>query len=451
MVNFFAKQRRIDRPNKQAQAWGTNTQPSKCDGIQRLWNLLRRIPDRGSGRVKTGSGFEGSRIQWTKDVTRSYKLLGVLQASSQPGTKVLRAVHAGDGEELVVKVRNKPGVDTPAFANSKDEDSWRTSMELVLNLPPSPYIARVLDVLEDSRCYYVAMDYVIGTDLGRASRRRRFDNEELKMIIRQLLLALQAMHSSGVLHCDIKLENIVLDAKLSMKLVDFDDVGPYPAKQAEGEIRWVSGTDQYIAPEAYSGEVSAASDLFAAGVVLYKLVFGRFPFRACIFDDRPGENWVHSPAMEAIKARLEDAVVDWSAGSAEGRPAAISFCQKLMALDVRDRFSTASEALAHPWFMSDDAIKPTMGLEACPRAPQEYQAHPHRPSLEELEILTEVVKVSENSYPDSLDLEDTWPGSWVASEEPPRMTRHSTSSTITLDASVCAEAVEPFCSLASDT
>lgn len=319
-------------------------------------------------------------IRKIRDIDRSYIIGAVLQPSSQPGTEVCYAERTSDKKEVAIKIRKKgPGNDR-AFMSMKDERSWRKSMELLLKMPPSESLAGIPDVLEDKTSYYVAMDLVAGKDLGRVLRHRLLQAEEIRIVMRQLLFGLQVLHSSGILHRDVKLENIMLDSNLAVKLVDFDDVEPWPLEINEGETRWVRGTDQYIAPEEYSGDSSPQSDLFSAGVVLYKMLFQRFPFKAFIFDDRPGENWVGSPAMEAIRQRLESVSVNWSAEAADARPEAIKFCQKLMAVDAKSRFSSASEALAHPWLDG--------GMEAKRRdviAP--VRSVPHHPLVEELEVL----------------------------------------------------------------
>merc|ERR1719327_1440077 len=79
------------------------------------------------------------------------------------------------------------------------------------------------------------------------------------------------------------------------KLIDFDTVQDWEPMSPKAKD--VLGTDGYIAPEAYGGEYSPASDVYAVGVIMYKLLTGRFPSRPDIFDDEPGENWVGSEAM----------------------------------------------------------------------------------------------------------------------------------------------------------
>merc|ERR1719215_2216840 len=95
----------------------------------------------------------------------------------------------------------------------------------------------------------------------------------------------------------------------SVKLIDFDTVEDWSPKSPKATR--VLGTDQYIAPEAYEGRYSPASDIFAIGVIAYRLLAGTFPFRNSLFDDKPGENWVGSPKMREIRGKLQAVRLDW--------------------------------------------------------------------------------------------------------------------------------------------
>merc|ERR1719247_2602027 len=87
-----------------------------------------------------------------------------------------------------------------------------------------------------------------------------------------------------------------------VKVIDFDTLDQWTP--AAGVAKDVVGTDQYIAQEAYAGKYSPLSDVFAVGVIAYRLLCGRFPFHAELFDDEPGENWVGSPKMDEIRSKL---------------------------------------------------------------------------------------------------------------------------------------------------
>ena len=99
--------------------------------------------------------------------------------------------------------------------------------------------------------------------------------------------ALVAAHEKGILHGDIKPENIMLDASGQVKLLDFGVARRLPGEDPAGETLttvWVpgqvSGTPTYMAPEVLKGGMpDARADVFALGIVFYEMLSGRHPFR----------------------------------------------------------------------------------------------------------------------------------------------------------------------------
>lgn len=298
------------------------------------------------------------RILATSDFSKLFSLGAKVRDSGQIGTEVRHASRVSDGKVFVVKLRHKGrGVSPSAFLEPGIEASWRANTELMLNLPECKHIAAVAEAWEDMDSYYVVMEHVEGSDLFDLVYSRQLGGEELKLIIRQLLLSLQSLHAEGIIHRDVKLENIVVQGDC-VKLVDFDDIEAWPREREEC-TRWICGTDQYIAPEAYDGEHSPSSDLFSAGVVLYRMLTGHCPFNVMLFDDRPGENYAGSSKMKRIRARLECAPIDWSSCSRAklseaSKVVAMALCQQLMAVKQSARLGSASEALRHPFFDSPD-------------------------------------------------------------------------------------------------
>jgi eukaryotic-like serine/threonine-protein kinase len=128
-----------------------------------------------------------------------------------------------------------------------------------------PNLVGVYDFDAGARPYLV-MEYVPGGDLG--SRAAAGDVPEPKRLARELLLALRHIHAAGVLHRDIKPQNVLIDADGRARLTDFGIAQPHDATSLT-RAGHVIGTERYIAPEVRSGEpASERSDLFALGVVL---------------------------------------------------------------------------------------------------------------------------------------------------------------------------------------
>ncbi|HWY49354.1 MAG TPA: serine/threonine-protein kinase [Bryobacteraceae bacterium] len=142
-----------------------------------------------------------------------------------------------------------------------------------------PNVCRVYDVGEIDGHMYLSMEYVDGEDLASLLRRiGRLPSDKGIEIARKLCAGLAAAHEKGVLHRDLKPGNVMLDARGQVLLTDFGLAGL--ADQIAGaEVR--NGTPAYMAPEQLSGkEVTARSDIYALGLVLYEIFTGRRPFEA---------------------------------------------------------------------------------------------------------------------------------------------------------------------------
>jgi serine/threonine-protein kinase len=142
-----------------------------------------------------------------------------------------------------------------------------------------PYVCRVYDVGDVDGHTFLSMEYVDGEDLASLLRRiGRLPPDKALEIARQLCAGLAAAHRQGVLHRDLKPANIMLDGRGRAVMTDFGLAGL--ADQFEGsDVR--SGTPAYMAPEQLAGkEVTAKSDIYSLGLVLYEIFTGKRAFEA---------------------------------------------------------------------------------------------------------------------------------------------------------------------------
>lgn len=142
-----------------------------------------------------------------------------------------------------------------------------------------PNVCRVYDIGEFEGQHYISMEYVDGEDLASLLRRiGRLPADKALDIARRLCAGLAAAHEKGVLHRDLKPANVMLDGRGHVLITDFGLAGL--AGQFQGaDIH--SGTPAYMAPEQISGrEVTARSDIYSLGLVLYEMFTGRRPFEA---------------------------------------------------------------------------------------------------------------------------------------------------------------------------
>ena len=108
--------------------------------------------------------------------------------------------------------------------------------------------------------------------------KKRFSEEISRKIFLDILLAVETCHQSGISHCDIKLQNILLNSNFNLKLIDFG----YAKNIKDGLISEITGSKFYNAPEMFScatkGYDGTLADIFSLGVLLFVLVMGFYPF-----------------------------------------------------------------------------------------------------------------------------------------------------------------------------
>ena len=147
-----------------------------------------------------------------------------------------------------------------------------------------PHIARVYDVLEEKGELLLVMEYVEGTTLRERLNEGIGMDEFLETAI-QCGEALAAAHQKGILHGDIKPENIMLTPEHQVKVLDFGVARRLPLFDENAETQsleeTVSGTPAYMAPEVLLlRQGDARADIFSLGVVFYEALSGRHPFLA---------------------------------------------------------------------------------------------------------------------------------------------------------------------------
>lgn len=153
-----------------------------------------------------------------------------------------------------------------------------------------PNIVDIYDVGDDDNIHYIVMEYVKGHTLKQLIKKRGpLPTRETIWIMKQLTSALMEAHKNGLIHRDIKSQNILIKDDGTVKLADFGIAILNNAIQLTSKDS-VLGSVHYLAPELVKGEKSSMkSDIYSLGIVMYELLRGDVPFK--------GDN----PAQIALK------------------------------------------------------------------------------------------------------------------------------------------------------
>ena len=194
-----------------------------------------------------------------------------------------------------------------------------------------PNVVGVFDRGTYDGSHYIAMEYVEGASLNDLIERGLSVPEAVELV-RQVLAGARYAHAHGIVHRDLKPQNVLVDAEGRARVTDFGI-----ARAGVSEITQtgsVLGTAQYLSPEQAQGlPVTAASDIYSIGVLLYEALTGRVPFEA------------ESPVTVALKQVSERPRPPSELNPAVSR-ALDAVVLKALAKDPANRFASAEEFLA---------------------------------------------------------------------------------------------------------
>jgi serine/threonine protein kinase len=169
-----------------------------------------------------------------------------------------------------------------------------------------PNVCRVYDLGEADGQPFLSMEFIDGEDLASLLRRiGHLPGAKSLEIARKLCAGLAAAHEKGVVHRDFKPANIMIDSRGKVLITDFGLAvatgGKYVADPR-------SGTPAYMSPEQLAGAaVTARSDLYALGLVLYEMFVGQHPYGSGLREARPPAMRDVDPAVEAVVLRCLNA------------------------------------------------------------------------------------------------------------------------------------------------
>ncbi|MHC4938243.1 MAG: protein kinase domain-containing protein [Planctomycetota bacterium] len=190
---------------------------------------------------------------------------------------VFKAMHAKNKLHVALKVMKSECVDETGIARFKQE-AWAISAF------DHPNIVKVRDLAMHGGMHFIAMDFINGEDLLAAGFQKHLTFWQIADVIDKMADVLALVHGRNIWHRDIKPQNLILDNKGEVKLIDFgiatvEREQTDATKTAEGLIM---GTPAFLSPEQIArgkmGAVDGRADLYSLGAVMYYLLTGRRPF-----------------------------------------------------------------------------------------------------------------------------------------------------------------------------
>src|SRR3979409_1237315 len=205
---------------------------------------------------------------------------------------VYRAFDETLQRQVAIKLMNRE------VASESDQlERFRREARAVAQLS-HPHIVGVIDAGEDESRPYIVFEYVEGETLKeRIHELGRLPVDESLAYAIEIARALGSAHAHGIVHRDVKPQNVLVDEEGSAKVTDFGIARPLDQEGLTADGR-VLGTTDYVSPEQALGHpVTGQSDLYSLGIVLFEMLTGDVPFK--------GDNQV-AVAMKHVREQLPD-------------------------------------------------------------------------------------------------------------------------------------------------
>lgn len=178
------------------------------------------------------------------------------------------------GNQIAVKVLKEEFLDNEELVRRFKNESKAIS---ILN---HPNIVKVYDVSVTDQLQYIVMEYIDGITLKEYLKQRSgaLTWKEVVHFATQVLSALDHAHSKGIVHRDVKPQNIMLQADGSIKMMDFG-IARFSRAQSQTVSDKAIGSVHYISPEQAKGDhTDARTDIYSVGVMMYEMLSGKLPF-----------------------------------------------------------------------------------------------------------------------------------------------------------------------------
>jgi eukaryotic-like serine/threonine-protein kinase len=294
------------------------------------------------GDMTVDSGAAGG---WSLEPQKGGVALPVADAKFPPGSilsgryEILRILGEG-GMGAVYQARDRELDRLIALKIIRSELASRPDVlkrfkqELILSRKVThKNVVRIFDLGEFEGTKFITMEFIEGRDLkSLLNEKGKFPPEEATTIIRQVCRGLASAHAEGVIHRDLKPQNIMVEANGRASIMDFGIARSIEQSGMTGTGAMV-GTPDYMSPEQAKGSgVDSRSDLFALGLIFYEMLTGRSPYSA---DTALGKLLKRTQERPAPPNKIDKSVP---------RPLS-EICLKCLEIEPKNRYQKAEEIL----------------------------------------------------------------------------------------------------------
>lgn len=227
------------------------------------------------------------------------------------------------------------GVEFACKTLVKGEETVHREVEIMQHLSGHPGVVTLKAVYEDSESFHLVMELCSGGRLiDQMTKEGRYSEQRAANIFKELMMVIKYCHDMGVVHRDVKPENILLTTSGKIKLADFG----LAVRITNGQsLAGLAGSPAYVAPEVLNGNYSEKVDVWSAGILLHALLVGVLPFQGDSLED----------VFEAIKTvELNFHTGIWESVSKPAR----DLLDRILTRNADSRI-TAEEVLSHPWIL----------------------------------------------------------------------------------------------------
>jgi len=242
---------------------------------------------------------------------------------------VVEGVCKKSGEKFAIKCIKKTMVE------GEDIKLLRREIKIMKRVN-HPNILKLYEVFEDDEEFFLVMELVLGKELfDKIVERGQYSERDASNIVRQIVAAVDYLHSNGIAHRDLKPENLLSAGDSEKEVIKIADFG-FSKNFGEEKLMTSCGSPGYVAPEVLTSESYDKSvDMWSVGVIIYILLCGYPPFYA---DNAPA---LFKKIMD-VKYDFDDA--SWDEVSDDAK----NLIRHLLVKDPKERY-TAKQCLEDPW------------------------------------------------------------------------------------------------------